>query len=326
MKELFNLYYMIKIDDEELVDGKVHYKSNECVYTIIPIQNKKAIVMEQVILAYYLIEMGYVHIARPVRSTTGDWLTTYNGKEYIVVQINNQIRFPLQEHGFVLATFHQLLSAHEYEPKTISSYGKWKDLWIKKLTFFERKIISEAEKQSNEYYRFLMDVLPYIIGISENAIQYIQESERDIRYGSSDKGTVTFMRYESHLFRPTIWPNELVYDHLTRDIAEFIRKKFLKGDERTVEEIYAFLKQYETIQPLTPFSWRMLYGRLLYPVHIFDLIERGFYLPSLATYHLKLANLLEAQIMYESRVSQLFEMIEQHDKNLRIPAVQWLKS
>src|SRR5699024_2456921 len=91
-------------------------------------------------------------------------------------------------------------------------------------------IVQEAKSKTNSnYYRLLMDILPYIIGISENAIQYMQETTEDGRYHEGDQGTIAFQRYHHNLLEPIIWPHDLVYDHPTRDIAEFIRATLLWG-------------------------------------------------------------------------------------------------
>src|SRR5699024_5628412 len=98
-------------------------------------------------------------------------------------------------------------------------YGKWKQLWIDKLTSIEHSVFDEAQKYLNSYYDAVIDSLPYIIGISENAIQYLNETYYESNFDESDQGTITFLRYTDHLLQPIIWVNDLSYDHPTRDIA-----------------------------------------------------------------------------------------------------------
>src|SRR5699024_2140553 len=98
---------------------------------------------------------------------------------------------------------------------------------------FESYIHQEAKKHPHAYYQYVMDILPYIIGISENAIQYIAESEIDTRFHDADQGTITFQRYQGNLNAPIIWASDLVYDHPTRDLAEYIRFKYLLDRKST---------------------------------------------------------------------------------------------
>src|SRR5690625_7456749 len=113
-----------------------------------------------------------------------------------------------------------------------------------------------------------MNHLPYIIGVSENAIQYMQESEQERRYRDCDRGTIAFQRYQDQLLRPTIWSTDLVYDHPTRDIAEYIRTKLLWGEKREVSMVRLFLEEYESVQHVSVIRCRIYFVRFYY-LHIF---------------------------------------------------------
>src|SRR5690625_2297393 len=103
-----------------------------------------------------------------------------------------------------------------------------------------------------------MDILPYIIGICENAIQYVNECNQESRYDQSDQGTITFQRYHDQLQRSIMWHTDLVYDHVARDLAEFIRYKLLYYEEQAFNDIYVFLITYQLIYHLSLFSLRLL--------------------------------------------------------------------
>src|SRR5699024_11678491 len=76
-------------------------------------------------------------------------------------------------------------------------------------------------------------------------------------YHEGDRGTIAFRRYTNHLIEPVIWFNDLVYDHPARDLAEFIRNRFLHVDEGE-EEIALFLEDYQTEMPISVFGWRQI--------------------------------------------------------------------
>lgn len=322
MRELLSIYYDIHIIEEVIIDGILGYTDNEYVYFTISLDNNKAIYMEQATLAYYLVEIGYSQTAFPVPNLSGEWITNFDNSEYIVVKVSPLQKDHIFSHGELLANFHQQSMTYHYEPQYVSSYGQWKQLWINKLTFFEHYIAEEAEKGSNSFFRLLIDVLPYIIGISENAIQYIQESEYDHRYDESDQGTISFHRYKENLLKPVIWSNDLVYDHLTRDIAEHIRGKLLENDQ--LENIFIFLRDYEIVQPLSVFSWRLLYARLIFPIHLYDFLAQILETKKFEHQTEALEKFLEMQVNYEKNLKELFNNIKINNKQIQIPFLHWL--
>lgn len=324
MKDILTNDYAIHIREKMTVDGREGFKNAEYIYFTISSQNKEAIHMEQAALAYYLVENGYNHTAYPIQNVQGNWLTRSQENTYIVAKVNQLQETPLNKHGKILADFHQTNTAYHYEPENISSYGQWKQLWINKLTVFERQIVQEAKKRTNSYYRLLMDILPYIIGISENAIQYIQETTEDHRYHEGDQGTIAFKRYQNNLLKPVIWVDGLVYDHPTRDLAEFIRTKLFQSDEQSKTELTLFMNDYQSLRPLSIFSWRLLYARLVFPIPIFDLLEKGFIIQDDDRHYLEMIDLLEKQTIYEQNLSSFFQTMGVDHEALDIPVLQWL--
>lgn len=322
MREILHTYYAINVVEEIVIDDKLGYMDDECVYFTISSDNNKAIHMERATLAYYLVEQGYNQTAFPIQNKSGDWMTQIDNNKYMVVKVTDIQQHQMYEHGEVLASFHQRNMSYHYEPQYISSYGQWKQLWIDKLTFFEQHIVNEAKKNPNNFFRLLMDVLPYIIGISENAIQYIQESELDSRYDISDQGTISFHRYYDHLLKPMIMPTDLVYDHLTRDVAEYVRNNLVYQDN--LESILDFLTDYESIQPLSVFSWRLLYARLLFPIHLFDFIADVLISKRFDEGLDTLENVLKEQETYEKNLKNLFSQVKVTSKRVDIPLLHWI--
>lgn len=324
MRDLLSAFYAIQISEEIFIEERVGFKSGNNIYFTILATNNKVIHMEQSSLAYHLIENGYAQIAYPIPNTHGEWVTPYRDTDYIVLKVMGLRDNFRSDHGKRLAQFHQKNHTYGFEPQHISSYGQWKKLWIDKLMGFENKIIEESQNNKNDYYRLLIDVLPYIIGISENAIQFMQESEHEYRYDQNDQGTITFQRYEDQLLRPIIWHTDLVYDHPTRDLAEFIRHQLLQNSEQTFDHITLFLKDYQLNHPLSIFSWRILYARLIYPVHLFDLIEHAFIEKKYDKHFRQLQQILIKQTNYEEQLRQFFRKIGLDDRELRVPVLQWL--
>lgn len=322
LRDFLAAYYDIQAQEKTVWCGTEGLKDDKYVYFTIPASEKEILHMEQAVLAYYLYENQYPQMAIPIPNKQGEWYTTYNDNPYMVLRVENTKSVNDRLHGERLAAFHLTGASHQYEPQTISSYGQWKALWIDKLTAFEKKIETDANDHPNAYYRLLMDSLPYIIGLSENAIQYMQESESEQRFHEADQGTIVFRRYRGQLENRFMWMTDLAYDHPTRDLAEYIRYKLLAKEEP--HDIYTFLDDYQRVRPLSIFSWRLLYARLLYPIHLFDVIERGFLADHDETVYAELSALLQHQPVYEERLGSFFENARIDCEALQIPVLHWL--
>lgn len=324
MESLLKTDYSVQVSEKMLIDGNTGFKNDEYVYFTTLAENNKVIHMEQATLAYHLIELGYSNIAIPIPNIYGEWITSYEGEAYIVFQVGQFEQHKKTMHGMQLASFHRSNTTYKFEPQSISSYGKWPMLWIEKLTYLEKKVFEESKKHSNAYYYLLINILSYLIGISENAIQYIRESEQEMRYDQGDQGTVVFDRYYNQLLKQIIWPNELRFDHPSRDIAEYIRNHLVNKKSNNLKNVTMFIKEYEAIQPLSNFSRRLLYGRLLFPIHFFDLIEKGFTTNDFEKQYNELTNLVSSQGEYEAGVKHLFEEKGFKGNKFSIPMLQWL--
>lgn len=325
MEDFLTTNYQIQYNEEISIDNKRGFINDGILYFIISSGNKEMIHMEQAALAYFLVEKGYNQTAFPVPNIYGNWISEFEEQSYLVVQVRELQEKPAFTHGIMLANFHQMSTTYGYEPQQISSYGQWKQLWINKLTVFENEIIEKSKSNSHPFYQQLMDVLPYLTGISENAIQYMQESEQESRYHEADQGTVSFYRYKDNVLKQVLWVDDLVYDHPTRDLAEFVRTKLMQSDEEnSVEELKTFMKDYESIRPLSVFSWRLLYARLIFPVHIFDLIERALLTEDYDLHHEELNDIFEKQSIYEQRLGHLFQTLSVNYEKFQIPVLKWL--
>ncbi|MFZ3576763.1 hypothetical protein [Virgibacillus sp. DJP39] len=324
MRNLLTTYYGIQTEGTCFLDGAEGYIGNEYIYFIIPAVNNETIHAEQLSLAYYLFENGLNNIAVPVQNINGDWVTLFMGEEYIVTKtqhINQQNRL---EHGQYLANFHRIGAGYPYEPQDFSSYGEWKQLWINKLTAFEQKVDQDELMYQSSYHRKLSDLFPYIIGISENAIQYLQETEFDNRFHDGDRGAITFRRYTNQCSRDIIWHGNFIVDHPVRDLAEYIRYCVLYQGDSGRDNVVKFLHVYQREQPLSVFSWRLLYARLLYPVHFFDLMEKGFTSTSHDSLLTSLNDLQQKQLRYEKFMGEFFQLVEVNHDIWKIPVVDWL--
>lgn len=304
-RELLTDYYQIHAEEKVVVAERNGFMSDGLFYFTIDSVNFEIIFMEQAVLAYYLIENGYRHIALPIRNRQDEWFSDYRGNKYLLYQLSER-NLEKDNPGKSLAAFHQIGSSYQFEPKTISSYGQWKKLWVDKLTLFEERIAQFTMENETENNSLLIDALPYIIGMSENAIQYLRETEEEeFRYAEFDQGTIAFLRYTYDLQHEAIWPDQFVYDHPARDIAEHIRMLFLTNQSDRV--LTEFIQEYQMTRPISFFTWRLIYARLLFPLHLFDAMEQCLRYENNQEGYKAFSGLLEQQANYEKRLQHFYK-------------------
>lgn len=325
MYELLVTDYALDIRDKTTITGRHCFCDERYAYFTICIENKEAIFAEQAILASFLKENGCRGTAWPIRNADGEWYSVYKGKRYFVCCA--EIEYFSKDHseGELLAHFHDQYSHYPYEPTYVSCYGEWRMLWVDKLEFFESELTRLAGS-GDLYAGELMDLFSYLIGISENAIQYARETEMETRFGETDQPAIVFERYDDQLLQPVIWPDELLYDHPVRDVAEWIRARLLMQGEEAEREIVQFIRNYEAVRPLSVFGWRLLYARLLFPVHFFDQLEELLEAEEGEMDELmrQTAVLCERQELYEQRLAGFFEMMNLNARKLNIQRPEWL--
>ncbi|WP_340081907.1 hypothetical protein [Terribacillus sp. FSL K6-0262] len=292
------------------------YRTADRLYVIIPARTDQDSYYELAAITAYLQEAGFPRLAQPMLTTEGQILTVYENTAYLVVEMPPPYTRDLQAHGVELASFHQLGASCPFAPDTLSSYGKWGDLWTARL--------SQAEKLYAEMYqkrplvheeRVFLDTFYYVIGRTELAIQYLNETNDEFRFTESDQPTTVFMKYRSELADTYVLPHTIVYDHPARDLAEYTRNSFFNEE---MNEAAEFLRSYMQVRPLSVFGMRLLYARLIMPLHLFDQMEKGL----AGTAGKEYEKLIMQQSVYEQRLAGLFQYMQVDPQVLEIPLLE----
>lgn len=295
-------------------------------YFIITLQDLEPFHLEEISLAHYLRQMGENKIAEPIRNTHGNWFTFYRGEQIVVFRheaIAHQRLIDESLHGNHLATFHEKHRSYPTQFEYIYSYGSWQQLWLNRLSYYENKIEQLARNSQPSEPNPYIELFPYMLSLTENAVQYINEAEKENRISKLDTPTVTFKRYEAQILDETILPTELIIDHPMRDVAESLRHLLLYEESEIPIKVRNFLAGYEKIEPLSLRSWRLVYGRLLYPAHYFDLLD--FYLKKKKNFDRNSFSLfIKRQTRYEDRLAKLFTYVGIEPYINHIPMVSWL--
>lgn len=326
MREIIQEQYQVELGEEFQYAGSRCFKGRDGLYIVIydpPITDEEA--YEQRSLCEYLSTQGFPQVAVPLFTKEGRLQTTVD-TEAITLIYTTSLNPVQEKQGVRLAQFHQLGNDYPYQPQQISRYGQWKKLWEDKMDAWTALYNQEwQDRPATTYQRLFIEIYPYLEGITENAIQYLQESEQDWRYDHTDQGTFTFQRLHPSMLTETIWPHTLLYDHPTRDIAEWMRYKLLSNGFEAFDDIKEFLDEYESTRPLSVFSWRIIYARLLLPVHLFDVLEgslaKGEKRDRMAEQSLR--DLIRYQETYEHILQRFFTELTLDVQRVNIPVIDW---
>lgn len=327
MNELLRKAYAIH-DAEPYINQKpTRYDAqSEYYYFIITLNDLEPFHLEEISLTHYLIQAGEERVAEPIRNIHGNWFTFYNGEQYAVFRQQAYIQEKTRDsnsYGRHLANFHKQYRTYPKQFEYILSYGSWQALWLNRLSYYENEIKNRARNSQLGEQDPYIELFPYMLSLTENAIQYVNETEKEKRMSTLDTPTVTFKRYESQMLDEVILPTELIIDHPMRDVAESLRHLLLYEENDMDGQIKQFLSEYQAVEPLSIYSWRLLYGRLLYPAHYYDLLDQ-FLTDEKGCNQETFSLFSNRQTRYEDRLAKLFTYVGIQPYMNQIPIVDWL--
>ena len=294
-------------------------------------------VKEMIQMANHLRAYGDYEVATFVPTKMNTITGFIDGQNCVMFQLPQYFSRSKKDQsiGYQLALQHQ--GGKSY-PQGKKDYHSWSQFWINRLSQLDVLYadLTKRERKSSFDQAFMLS-FPYYLGRTENAIQYIVDSDLDFGKQSGNEPK-TICHYK---FSPRTWltidhetlatvksPTDFVYDHPSRDLAEWMRQ-IMNNEENPVSKINQFLTDYESVEPISPKAWRYIYGRLLFPIEYFQIVE-GYY---------RSVNEDEARD-YTNQLFDLFQTERQTEQFLRtfhskvvpsnwqpyVPEVDWLKN
>lgn len=272
--------YDLKVDNQIEYRSYQAFQSNGCIYTFIPVNYMNDDQLQELYqLATFMRANGDSSVSEFLFTKSGSLMAKVNNDNLVLLKHAANLYRRRAQPGKELAKFHRLGRSFPITLTKINRIGQWKVLWEKRLDqmemFWREKIKSNP---SNEFEKEFFGSFPYYLGLSENAIQYLVDTELDDKPQIMDSGTICHRRFTRQTWKdgssklPTNW----IFDHGSRDLAEWIRDDYLRENKFDQARIQQFLANYEQITPLSTFSSRLLFSRLIFPVHYFECIENYY--------------------------------------------------
>jgi spore coat protein YutH len=324
--------YGIKAEEEIRVGNYLACKRGDQLYFLIhPVKTGQEEILELQTFALHLAKNGDRNVPLFFPGKNGDILNKWENDMACVLVSNRSKAKKVTNLGRKLGKFHNRGRNLDYSIKKVSRLGQWKQIWEKRLDQMEAVWTGRLfQHPENEFEKMFMESFPYYMGLAENAIQYLVDTELDDSPTIVDHGTICHERFSS-----TTWeegqliknPFEWILDHCARDIAEWTRERYFYNTQTCGPEIRQFFSDYQSSAKLSPFSFRLLFARMLFPLHYFDCVENYYITDSEQQ-----KNVLQDAFLrhlkhsgeYERFLGSFFQLIDVPVRAYNIPEIEWL--
>ena len=235
-----------------------------------------------------------------------------NKYTYVVTIINNipYILYKIYINKNKKLTINELtyLSNYTYQVDKILTRNNWNILWSNKIDYFEYQI-----NQMGKKYPILVDTFAYFTGLAENAISYVKYTTLETQIETSDNPVISHRKINNTI-ESLYNPLNIILDHKSRDIAEYIKLSFLNKNTN----IYQELDSYFSNNYYSEYGLRLLYARIIYPSFYFDMYEQIIQGLRKESDLLNIVTLLDDYELY------LKEMYYYLKKYHNIPEIDWI--
>ena len=332
IEEMIYENYGIVVEREEKSSRYPSFRSGNMIYSIVPLEKlEQEELAERQIMSEHLSLQGDQSVAIFVLANHGSYVCERD--EHLFVLLANQVVQPMRIHriGLELGTFHALGRSIDKTIKKCSRIGQWKALWEARIDQLERIWSEKLQAHpNNEFEQLFIETFPYYMVLGENAIQYLVDTEMDDTPEMVDSGTVCYERFQQHTWNGEGQmknPFDWVFDHASRDLAEWVRDHYIHHMHTYQRGIAQFLQEYQSIERLSSFSIRLLFARLLFPIHYYETIEEYFSNPRESRskeLEENLSKLIKNSQYYEKFLKTFFELAEFPTKQIPLPELEWL--
>ncbi|WP_445492333.1 spore coat putative kinase YutH [Niallia sp. 03133] len=324
--------YGIEVNDEMRLGDYEACVDKDKLYTLVPIAQKKVEELAELErLSEHLLSRGDRQVGTFLQSKDGDTKVEVEKQSYCVIVNENVSSFTFKQIGRKLGKFHYRGRTVPFNVENISRIGQWKGLWEKRIDQIEAFWNTMLYKQpESEFDRMFLESFPYYMGMAENAIQYLVDTELDDEPDAVDSGTICHNRFVKETWMGNYYmknPFDWVFDHCGRDLAEWSRERYFRNIKTYHRDVKKFFADYQTIMPLSSFSWRLVYARLMFPLHYVECIE-DFYSAVHEEDRLFLEDRMKKYLSHskesEQFLREFFENVEVPVRKMKIPTVDWL--
>ena len=259
MKDIINYYYNLNIESVEDWDNIYCFKWNNSEFYFVPLKRTERELIDLVEISKELKTKG-LECHDIILNKFEKLITNVYEANYILLKPIGDI---YEEYD--LLDMIKINNALILTPNKSNLYrNSWAKLWSDKIDYFEYQI-HELGKEKE----IILDSFSYYIGLGENAISYVNNTNSKYKQTALDRISLSHRRIKYPNYKLNyLNPLSFIFDLEVRDIAEYIKSAFFAG-----EDALSYLKEVLKITKFTIYSLELLYARLLYPSYYFDVYE-----------------------------------------------------
>ena len=296
MKKYIKYYYNIDIDNINKVKNDYYFNYNQELYILKKIDNE--ININKIIELNNKLDNT---LFSKIILTKDKILTIYiDNYDYILYKIFVNLNKTI--------TLSEINSINNINLHTKDNELNWYNLWTNKIDNLEYQI-----NQNGKKHPLLVDSFSYFIGLSENAISYLNNTLFETKKEISDINVLSHFRIKDIFSLYDI--SNIVSDHKARDLGEYIKLSFFNKNKNIFKELDEYFKH----NYYSEYGIRILFARILFPSFYFDIYDE---ITIDKTDELKLLNITQNLNEYEIFLNDIYNYLS---KFYKIPSVDWLK-
>ena len=256
MQNIINFYYNLYPVNISKRDNYYYFVENNKYYFLIPydrdIKDSKSLYQ----LNKMLIDNN-IYMHEWILNKNNELLTSYNNVSYLLYKINLNINKKT-----TLSHIAYLSNININLVKDIVR-DNWISLWMDRVDYLEYQI-----NQMGKKYPIIVESFNYFVGMTENAISYIKNTTIETKMNEYDMPVLSHRRIHNTI-NSLYNPINIIFDHRSRDISEYIKLSFFNNNKNIYNELDLYFKY----NYFSEYGIRLLFGRVLYPSFYFDMYE-----------------------------------------------------
>ena len=253
MKNKIEFYYNIVIDNLHKKNDKYFFYINNNKFVFRPYYDSKSRINTLMILTTYISNI--IDIDKVVVNKYNSPITVIDGIPYILINYKDIKKISLVE-------ISNLSNINNFENCYVKELERnnWEILWENRIDYLEEHIGHNEKK-----YSLIRESFDYFIGLAENAISYLINTKKELKPSIYDKKVLSHNNLKSSLYDPS----NIILDHKSRDVAEYIKLSFLNNNKNIFDE----LQNYFYYNYYSEYGIRILFSRIIYPNFYFDIYD-----------------------------------------------------
>lgn len=230
--------------------------------------------------------------------------TMIDNKQYVLMRMYNQMNSKINKRIVVLFNDE---TSYIFTGNKSQTY--WKNLWEQKIDYFEYQV-----NQFGKKFPKIKKSFSYFVGLTEVGISLLANFDNSVRLSIShrriNKDSTIFDLYN---------PFNFVIDYKIRDICEYFKYSFIKG-----EKIFDDIIEYLVMSNLTSGEIYLFFVRMLFPSFYFDNYEEimNRYFHENIIDENALDNIEIITIEYEHLLKKIYLFLKGY---ISMPKIDWLE-